>query len=294
MNELSYKEPVVMAEIGCNHMGDFEIAKELLTLAKKSGCQFAKFQKRNPKEVLSREQYESPHPVPHNSYGETYGAHREYLEFTADQHKELKVFCESIGLGYSCSVWDVTSAREIVALNPTLIKVGSPSNLHWEMMKILRDEYNGYVHISTGMTTKAEIEQIVSFWEVGRGDARNRVVLYSCTSGYPVPFEDVCLLELRQLHSKYAHRVHDIGFSGHHNGIAIDIAAYVLGATWNERHFTKSRTWKGTDHAASLEPGGMEKLCRDLHATWLSMQLKHTEILPIEIEQRKKLKWGFY
>ena len=82
------------------------------------------------------------------------GAHREFLELTVDQHRVLKEHCDSIGLGYSCSVWDLTSAREIVSLKPDLIKVGSPSNQHWEMQKVLRDEYAGDVHISTGMTTK--------------------------------------------------------------------------------------------------------------------------------------------
>ena len=85
--------------------------------------------------------------------------------------------CKAIGLEYSCSVWDVTSAKEIVTLNPVLIKVGSPSNQHWEMQRVLRDEYTGEVHISTGMTTKEEVEKIVTFWEAGKGDAKNRVVL---------------------------------------------------------------------------------------------------------------------
>merc|ERR1711988_1776760 len=201
---------------------------------------------------------------------------------------------DEIGLGYSCSVWDTTSARVIVSLNPDLIKVGSPSNMHWEMQKVLRDEYTGDVHISTGMTTKDEIEQIVQFWEAGKGDARNRVVLYNCTSGYPVPFQDVCLLDIRILQQKYAHRVKAIGFSGHHLGIAIDVAAYALGAEWVERHFTKDRTWKGTDHAASLEPAGLGKLVRDLEATYTSLTYKDQDILDLEKEQRAKLKWGQY
>ena len=283
-----------MAEIGCNHMGQLEIAKELLELAKKCGCKYAKFQKRNPKELLTSQQYALPHPVPYNSYGATYGEHREFLEFTLEQHRELKAHADEIGIGYSCSVWDVTSAREIVSLNPDLIKVGSPSNMHWEMMKVLREEYSGDVHISTGMTTHEEIEEIVQFWEQGKGECKRRVVLYNCTSGYPVPFDDVCMLELVELRKKYAHRVKALRFSGHHNGVAIDIAAYALGAVWNERHFTKDRTWKGTDHAASLEPGGMERLVRDLRATWKCMSLKKQEILPIEAIQREKLKWGFY
>jgi N-acetylneuraminate synthase len=159
---------------------------------------------------------------------------------------------------------------------------------------VLRDEYDGDVHISTGMTTLDEIEKIVCFWEEGNGRAKDRLVLYNCTSGYPVPFDNVCLLELRELHDKYVHRVQAIGFSGHHLGIAIDVAAYAMGATWNERHFTKDRTWKGTDHAASLEPAGLQKLCRDLKAAWKCMTHKSEEILPIEKEQRAKLKWGCY
>jgi len=290
-----YEKPIVMAEIGCNHMGDVTIAKELLTLAKKCGCDYGKFQKRNSRELLTSAQYDAPHPVPYNAYGATYGAHREALEFTLEQHRELKHHADSIGLGYSCSVWDVTSAKEIITLNPALIKIGSPSNMHWEMMKILRDDYTGDIHISTGMTTKEEVEKIVQFWEAGENDdAKQRVVLYNCTSGYPVPLKDVCLLELRELRLKYKSRVKSFGFSGHHNGIAVDVAAYALGAVWNERHFTKNRTWKGTDHAASLEPGGMERLCRDLHSTHACMTLKTQDILPIEEEQRKKLKWGCY
>merc|ERR1712039_833079 len=224
----------------------------------------------------------------------TYGEHREFLELSLDDHRELQAHCLKIGLEYSCSVWDTTSAKEIVQLNPTLIKVGSPSNTHFEMMKVLRDEYTGEVHISTGMTTKEEIEQIVCFWEEGKGDARNRVVLYNCTSGYPVPFQDVCLLDIRLLQEKYQHRVKAIGFSGHHLGIAIDVAAYAMGAQWIERHFTKDRTWKGTDHAASLEPAGLAKMIRDLHAMFITLTYKKEDILDLEKEMRAKLKWGMY
>merc|ERR1712046_429228 len=105
---------------------------------------------------------------------------------------------------------------------------------------------------------------------------------------------DVCLLEVQTLVELYRHRVKSIGFSGHHLGIAVDIAAYALGAEWNERHFTKDRTWKGTDHAASLEPAGLGKLCRDLKAIHTSLTHKPEEILPIEKTQRAKLKWGLY
>jgi sialic acid synthase len=252
-------------------------------------CRLRKISKRNNKELLTPDQYNTPHPVPYNSYGATYGAHREYLEFTPQQHADLKAYAESIGIGYSTSVWDVTSAKEIIPLNPDLIKVPSACNNHFEMLKVLRDEYKGEVHISFGMTTQDEEEKIVAFFEE-TGNA-NRLVLYSCTSGYPVPFNDVCLLEIVRIKDKFASRVKDIGFSGHHLGISIDIAAYALGGNWIERHFTKDRTWKGTDHAASLEMPGLHKLVRDLHNTHAALTYKQTEILGIEKVQRDKLKY---
>lgn len=288
--DFNYIAPKVIAEIGCNHKGEMDIAKELILLAKECKADYAKFQKRNNKELLTDEQYNSPHPNPSNSYGDTYGAHREYLELSASQHAELKVFCEKNGIGYSTSVWDVTSAKEIIALNPDFIKVPSACNSHFEMLKVLRDTYKGDIHISFGMTTHEEEEAIVSFFEA-TDSAKERLVIYNCTSGYPVPFEDTCLLEINRLYNLFGKRVKEIGFSGHHLGIAIDVASYTLGAKWVERHFTKDRTWKGTDHAASLEPTGMKKLVRDLHAAHLSLALKKTEILPIEKVQRDKLKF---
>jgi sialic acid synthase len=289
MFDFSYQAPKVIAEIGCNHMGDMEIAKDLIRLAKECHCQVAKFQKRNNRELLTEEQYNAPHPNPWNSYGDTYGAHREYLEFSAAQHQELKDYCESIGVEYCTSVWDVTSANEIIALNPGFIKVPSACNNNYPMLKVLRDTYQGEVHISFGMTTQAEEEEVVKFFEE-TGAAKSRLVIYSCTSGYPVPFKDICLLEINRLYKSFGTRVKEIGFSGHHLGIAMDVAAYTLGARWIERHFTKDRTWKGTDHAASLEVPGMQKLVRDLEHTFEALQPKGTEILEIEMVQRKKLK----
>jgi N-acetylneuraminate synthase len=294
LHELEYKPPKVVAEIGCNHQGKLELAKELLTLAKQAGATVGKFQKRTVEELLTPQQFNAPHPVPRNSFGETYGQHRNCLEFSIEQHQALQNHCESIGLVYSCSVWDTRAAEEIVSLSPSFIKVGSPSNQHWEMQKVLRDGYTGEVHISTGMTTKEEIDKIVNFWEEGTGNAQNRVVLYNCTSGYPVPYEDVCMLDLRMLYQKYAHRVKAIGFSGHHTGVAIDVAAYALGAQWIERHFTKNKAWKGTDHAASLEPDDLRMLVCNLQDTYKAMTYKQEDILDLEREQRAKLKWGQY
>ncbi|UKM65588.1 N-acetylneuraminate synthase family protein [Flavobacteriaceae bacterium GSB9] len=287
---MKYKQPKVIAEIGCNHKGDFDIAIELLNLAKECGADVAKFQKRNNRELLTEEQYNAPHPNPSNSYGDTYGAHREYLEFSVDQHKKLKEHCDQIGLEYSTSVWDVTSAEEMITFKPSLLKVPSACNNNFDMLKVLRDDFEGDVHLSFGMTSLEEEKEIIEFFEE-TNQAKDRLVIYSCTSGYPVPFKDVCLLEITRLIKEYGERVKHVGFSGHHLGIAIDNAAFALGANWVERHFTKDRTWKGTDHAASLEPTGMRKLCRDLKATYEALGYKDSEILEIEQVQRDKLKY---
>lgn len=107
-------------------------------------------------------------------------------------------------------------------------------------------------------------------------------MIYDCTSGYPVPFEDICLLELSRLRELYSDRVKAIGFSGHHLGIAVDSAAVALGAEWIERHYTLDRTWKGTDHAASLEPDGVRKLVRDCRAVAKALTYKSKDVLDIE------------
>lgn len=287
---ISYAKPRVIAEIGCNHKGAMEIAKELIkTAAIYCKADVVKFQKRCNKELLTPEQYNAPHPNPANSYGKTYGEHREFLEFTVDQHKELKEFCEEMEIEYSTSVWDLTSAKEITTLQPKLIKIPSACNNHYEMISYLCDNFGGEIHISLGMTNHQEEEQLIRFFE---DKGRNKdVVIYNCTSGYPVPFSDVCLLEITRLRDKYGNIVREVGFSGHHLGIAVDIAAYTLGASTIERHYTLDRTWKGTDHAASLEPEGIRKLKRDLMAAYEVLNYKREEILPIEQVQRNKLKY---
>ncbi|GLU50654.1 N-acetylneuraminate synthase family protein [Dyadobacter frigoris] len=289
MNYLNYQQPKIIAEIGCNHLGNLDVAKELIRLAKECKADYAKFQKRNPKELLTKEQYGAPHPVPYQSYGATYGEHREVLEFNIDQHIELKKYAEYLGIGYACSVWDTTSAEEIISLKPDFIKVPAASNCNFEMLVLLRDHYSADIHLSVGMTTWEEIETIIQLFEE-TNQAKSRLILYSCTSGYPIDFRDVCLLELRKLYFHFKSRIKEFGFSGHHLGIAIDVAAYTLGAKWIERHFTKDRTWKGTDHAASLEVTGLQKLARDLHHTYEALNFKSADILTIEKIQRDKLK----
>ena len=286
----SYTKPFIIAEAGCNHMGQMAIARDLIeTAAHYCKADAFKFQKRCPKELLTPEQYNAPHPNPANSYGDTYGAHREFLEFNLDQHRILKKWCEEAGIIYSTSVWDLTSAKEIASIHPKFIKIPSASNTHFEMLKWLCNNYGGEIQLSFGMTSREEEESIVQLFE--QNSRAGDLIVYSCTSGYPVPFSDICLLEIERLRQQYGKRVKGIGFSGHHLGIAVDTAAYTLGAEYIERHYTMDRTWKGTDHAASLEPDEVKTLVKDLNAVYESLTLKKEEILPIEQIQRNKLKY---
>lgn len=281
--------PKLIAEVGCNHKGSMDIAREMImTAAMFSKVDVVKFQKRCPKELLSENEYNAPHPNPLNSYGATYGQHREFLEMDLDQHKQLKKWCEEFCVEYSTSVWDMTSTKEIVSINPNLIKVPSACNLRFEILEYLCNNYEGEIHISFGMTTHSEEEKIVSFFENKK--RIQDLVVYSCTSGYPVAFEDICLFEITRIRERFEQRVKSVGFSGHHLGIAADIAAMTLGAGWVERHFTLDRTWKGTDHAASLEPQGMRKLARDLRNVYKALSYKKVDILDVEKVQRDKLK----
>jgi len=289
MTEASVR-PYLIAEAGCNHKGEMSIAKDLIeTAAGYCGADAIKFQKRCPRELLTEEQYNAPHPNPANAYGATYGEHREFLEFDAEQHAQLKEWCEEAGITYSTSVWDMTSAKEIAPLRPEFIKIPSACNNNYPMLEWLCDNYEGEIQVSLGMTTREEEEALISLFE--RKGRAGDLVVFSCTSGYPVPYEDVCLLEIVRITEAYGPRVKRVGFSGHHLGIAIDAAAYALGASVIERHFTLDKTWKGTDHAASLEPDELRDLARNLRDIHAAMTYKSAEVLEIEAVQREKLKY---
>lgn len=289
----------VIAEIGCNHKGDINIAKEMIDTASNfCNAKIVKFQKRNNKVLLSNN-FNEPHPIPENAYGETYGLHREFLEFNIEQHQELMDYSKNLGVVYSCSVWDIISCKEICELNPQFIKIPSAKNLNFDIHKHLVNEFNGEIHISTGMTTKSEIKKIIDFY-IDHNKEKN-VVLYLCTSSYPVEIKDLCLLEIKKLFDKYGNIIKSIGFSGHHTGIASDIAAHTIGKlcslntsaefSFIERHFTLNRAWKGTDHAASLEPDGLRRLVRDINDNEIALNYKHKDILEVELDQLKKLKY---
>jgi sialic acid synthase len=279
----------LIAEVGCNHQGSFEIARRFIDVATSfSGARHIKFQKRTVRELLTPEEYNRPHPVPENAHGTTYGAHREALEFSVDEHRELKAYCEAKGAAYGCSVWDMTSLNEVIAVQPAWLKIPSALNTHRDLLAHACRHFAGPIHISLGMTTRREEIDLV---DLLRAEGRlPDVVLYACTSGYPIEGADACLLEITRLIQRYGKELRAVGYSGHHNGISLDIAAATLGARYIERHFTLNRTWRGTDHAASLEPDGLRRLNRNLAQLATGLTYKSQDVLPVEEPQRMKLK----
>jgi N-acetylneuraminate synthase len=297
--------PWVVAEIGGNHRGEIGTAKRMVEiLATYCSEHFdldvahigdvhrrlaVKFQKRTPSLELYPE-WSEPHPNEHHAYGDTYLAHRQALEFDVKDHQTLRFWSETRGVTYACSVWDIPAAREIISLRPRWIKVPSARNTDYDLLDVLYDEYKGDVHVSLGMITRPELKVLTDY--IGAHGVGRRTVFYACTSGYPVPAEDVCLGELTWLQDRYGGLISAFGFSGHHHGIAIDMAAVALGAEYIERHYTLNRTWRGTDHAASLEPDGVRKLLRDTGAVTKALGRKPSGgVLEIEKPQREKLRW---
>ena len=174
--------PFVVLEVGCNHMGQLDLAKKMIeSAAYTCRASAVKFQKRNNFESLSIEQRNAPHPHPENSYGKTYGEHRDFLEFTLEQHVTLKKHCENCGVIYSTSVWDLTSAKEIASINPQYIKIPSAQNTNFKMLHWLCENYKGEIQVSLGMTTPQEEDQIFELFK--RYDNLSNLTLMACTSG---------------------------------------------------------------------------------------------------------------
>lgn len=284
--------PKVIAEIGCNHQGDFELAKKMVRIAAEvCGVYAVKFQKRTisemPKEVRDRP-YDNK-----NSFGKTYGEHREALELTLDQHLDLIDLCRSLNVKYSCSVWDIQAAKDFCCCkssdaNIDMIKIPSACNTNYELIRYLMKNFDGQIHVSMGMTTLNEKIIIKKHLDA----FASRCVVYHCTSSYPIEkWSDLSLRDITH-YRKWMRDINikDVGYSGHHRGIAADMLAYSLGATYIERHFTLDRTLKGTDHAASLEPIGMMKLVRDLNMARDVMCVSDLGVKECEISARKKLK----
>ena len=236
----------VIAEIGINHNGDLNLAKELISLSKENGCQAVKFQKRDVESVYSQEELESWRESP---WGTTFREQKEGLEFTIDQYKDLESYTKSLGLDFIVSCWDLKSLDLIENnCNVSYHKIASAMLTDREFLEKI-NETKKPVIVSTGMSTEEEIEKALSL-------LNNVSYILACTSTYPTNEKEVNLLYVQTLKKKYPN--YKIGFSNHSSGLLASLSSIVLGAECLEFHITKDRAMYGSDQAASIE--NVEKL----------------------------------
>jgi N-acetylneuraminate synthase/sialic acid synthase len=271
----------VIAEIGSNHQGDIDLMKEMMIVAKRCGADYVKSQKREPKLCLTEEQYKGSYISPH-SFGKTYGEHKEALEFSKEEWKELFEFATDNEIKLFASVFDTTSTDLMNELGSELFKIGSAEVNKLQLLEHIKS-FDKPIILSTGMSTLEEIDIAV---DVLRG---SNLTLMHCTSSYPCKEEDVNLNIIKTLRNRYSL---PLGLSGHYvqGSGAIECAAVALGAVWVERHFTLDRTMKGSDQSSSLEAVGLERVIKSIRSVEKSMGSKNKTILECEKSARIKFK----
>ncbi len=235
--------PFLIAEIGINHNGDLDIAKQLISEAATAGFDAVKFQKRTIDVVFTQEYLAGPRESP---WGTTQRAQKEGLEFGAAQYGEIDAYCRAAGIAWTASAWDVDSQVFLQQFDLPFNKVGSPMLGHQPLLAIIAEEQRK-TFISTGMATLDELDQVVSQLR----DANCPFELMHCNSTYPMREEDANLRCIPMLRERYGC---DVGYSGHESSLLkICTTAVALGATSLERHITLDRAMYGSDQAASIE-----------------------------------------
>lgn len=270
----------VIAEGGVNHNGQPELAAELVRIAAACGADAVKFQKRTIEELLTRAALDRPYVNP-NSLGPTYGAHRQKLELSEADWVQLRDLATSLELEFMGSAWDRGSTDFLDALNTPVIKTPSAVLTDLDLLEYIARKGRPMI-VSAGMSTIEEIDQAVE--RILR--FTDQLILLQCTSAYPSEFEDINLRVMDTFRQRYGVLV---GYSGHERGIAVSAAAATLGACVIERHYTKDRTLPGPDHAASLEPVGLEKLVRDIRHIEAAMGTGVKQVAASEIPVRARL-----
>ena len=246
----------MIAEIGHNHMGDLEICKEMFKVAKECGCDAVKLQKRDNRALFTAEGYSKPYENP-ASYGKTYGEHREYLEFGDAEYGELKEWAAELDILFFATAFDMPSVDFLEKLDMPAFKVASG-----DLKSIPQLQYIAQVGKPMIISTGASLIEDVQRAYDAILPINSQLCILQCTADYPADFDALDLGVIRTYRERFPEAV--IGYSGHDNGIAMPVVAYVLGARVVEKHFTLNHTWRGTDHAFSLEPIGMKKMVRDL------------------------------
>lgn len=271
----------IIAEIGNNHQGSLDIARMMVQEAARVGVDAVKFQKRDNASLFTAKGLAAPYTGA-NSFGATYGEHREALELTFDELEELKRLAESLGLVFFASAWDMPSLEGLAAMGVELFKVASADLVNIPMLRRLKD-FHRPVILSTGMSTLDEIDTAITQLAGGSG----QTILMHCNSSYPCPPAETCIPAIQALRSKYAL---PIGYSGHESGLAPTLAAVTLGACVVERHFTLDRNQRGTDHAASLPPDEFRTLVSMIRETEAALIGREKHVFPAEIACARKLR----
>jgi N-acetylneuraminate synthase/sialic acid synthase len=246
----------VIAEIGHNHQGSVEQAKKLFAEAKRCGANAVKLQKRDNRALYTREYYDRPYDN-ENSFGPTYGTHREALELGREEYLELQAYAAELGITMFATAFDHPSVDFLAELDMPAYKIASGDLRSTPLLRHVA-AVGKPVIFSTGGAT---LEDVRRAYET-IAEINPHVAVLQCTAGYPCEWHELDLKVIETYRELFPDAV--VGYSGHDSGIAMSLVAYVLGARIVEKHFTLNRAMKGTDHRFSLEPVGLQKLVRDL------------------------------
>lgn len=269
----------VIGEIGINHNGDLAIAKELIKLAKETGCDAVKFQKRTIDLVYTQEFLNSPRE---SAWGTTQRAQKEGLEFGQAEYEEIDGYCRMVGIEWFASAWDLESLGFLRQFGLRYNKVASAMIVYSEFLRAVAAEKK-HTFISTGMSDLSIIDNAVHIFR----EARCPFELMHCVSTYPMAAEDANLNRIHTLRERYGCGV---GYSGHEAGLAVSYAAAALGITSLERHLTLDRAMPGSDQAASVAPAGLRMLIGAVRIIERAMGDGRVSILPKEMPLADKLR----
>ncbi|MDR2590984.1 MAG: N-acetylneuraminate synthase family protein [Oscillospiraceae bacterium] len=269
----------IIAEIGINHNGNMEIAKDLIKAAKNADCDAVKFQKRTIDVVYTQEFLDGYRESP---WGNTQRAQKEGLEFNLEQYKEIDSYCKELDIAWFASAWDNEAQKFLRQFNLKYNKIASAMNANYDFLHEVAGE-GRYTFISTGMSTYDEIDAAVNIF----AEHKCEYELMHCSSLYPMPKKEANLKMIETLRNKYNCKV---GYSGHETGRIVSLSAAVLGATSIERHITLDRAMYGSDQAASLEVGDIARLVTDIRILELIIGDGIRKMSEEELAMRKKLK----
>jgi N-acetylneuraminate synthase len=268
----------IIAEIGINHNGDLNIAKRLIDVAFMAGCDAVKFQKRTPEKAVPAEYQNVLRETPWGLI--SYIEYRHRVEFGLSEYIEIDRYCREKGIHWFASCWDEGSLEFIEQFNPVCYKIASATLTDHALLRKIKDSRRPAI-LSTGMSTLEEIEAAVRILGM------DKLLIAHSTSAYPCPPEELNLRMIRTLKAKYAC---PIGYSGHEVGLQTTYAAVTLGAAFIERHVTLDRAMWGSDQAASVEPGGMIRLVRDIRVIEKALGDGQKRVYASELASRQKLR----